>query len=430
MLIMKAIKNERGWMGMAPFLRALLVPFLVLSLMTPVKSYAASCEAPGLAAAGEVLLAAAEKAMVKAMESALKSVFAAATAAATEELLAGLDVMDTALIAMLDWFWNNLYLALQDMTAQLHAGVIDQSLQFSSNYDASDISTIARLSQKVEADAKQLYQPTNQGCQFDTTARYLARGRGAGEAVATGYALDFNRIGNNNINSPAATGKAALQQARWQIYQEKFCDKNTNNGASGCDATAPKANMHVLPSRTIFAKETIDTTNADTQAAVSQLLFNITGYETPDPIMRGALSSAAGLEQRQENREYIAQMDAVGALAYAVIGDRASGQAAPEIRAMRQKAGVMDASETPSAREIRQAVVEQLSDPNYYKELYDSPATIPQKELYLKAYSLLMLYDIIARQEKISNVYAIEAANMLDKIDHSRHSASSSAPLR
>ncbi len=46
--------------------------------------------------------------------------------------------------------------------------------------------------------------------------------------------------------------------------------------------------------------------------------------------------------------------------------------------------------------------------------LYDNPSTIAQKELYLKAYSLVMLYDMISKQEKISNAYAIETAAILE----------------
>ena len=124
-------------------------------------------------------------------------------------------------------------------------------------------------------------------------------------------------------------------------------------------------------------------------------------------------------------------MDAVGALAWSVVADRSPGKPAPEIKAIRQKSGApeMLISDKPSRREIRQAIIEQLWDPNYYKELFDNPNTISQKELYLKAYGLVMLSDMIEKQEKISTAYAIETANMLDRHDHSRQGAVSSAPV-
>ena len=316
------------------------------------------------------------------------------------------------------------------MTKQLAAGIIDETRQILSGEDGSALTNLAREKQLLEADAKKRYQPTPTACQFDTTARYLGRSRQTSGALTTGYALDFNKIGSNEKNSPAATGSGSLQQARWQVYKTKFCDPAANGGKAGCTTPQPTATAAVTPSKTIFAKETIDLSSADTREAVSQLMFNITGYAAPDPVLLGAVPSAVGLQQWQENREYTAQMDAVGALAYSVIADRAPGASAPEIQALRMKGGITDASPTPSAREIRQAVIEQLWDPTYYAELYDSPQTIPQKELYLKAYSLVMLYDLIAKQEKISNVYAIETANMLDKAYKSLRSASAGAPVR
>jgi len=338
--------------------------------------------------------------------------------------------MECAILGQLDWLWEQWLLAFKDMTKQLNSGTIDQTRQFASNYDASLVTRTALRVQKAELEAKKQYQPTNQACQFDTTAKYLGRSAEVSNAVTTGYARDLSKIGNNEKGTPSATGAASLQKSRWSTYQSKFCDNTADHGNAGCTAATPKPNMHIMPSKTIFAKETIDLTDADTRDAVTELLFNITGYEVADPVATTAQVSAVGLQQRQENREYLTQMDAVAALAAFVVAERAPGVQALEVQAMRQKGGVNDASATPSKREIRQAFIEQLQDPSYYQELYDSPGTIQQKEVYLKAYSLVLLYDMIAKQEKISNVYAIETANMLDKFNQSRHNVSASAPLK
>jgi hypothetical protein len=92
--------------------------------------------------------------------------------------------------------------------------------------------------------------------------------------------------------------------------------------------------------------------------------------------------------------------------------------------------GVGNAALNPSVREIRESVIEQLWDPEYYKDLYDNPSTVLQKELYLKAYSLVMLNDIISKQEKISNAYAIETADMLQGMGAGRRVDLSLAPLK
>ncbi len=170
----------------------------------------------------------------------------------------------------------------------------------------------------------------------------------------------------------------------------------------------------------------------------TSLMFNVTGYMVPEPILSTALGTAPGIEQMFLRREYMAQMAAAGSLLYSVVADRAPGQKAPEVQLMRERMGVQStnpletpyASPTPSVREIRQSIIEQLWDPSYYQNLYDNPSTIAQKELYLKAYSLVMLYDMISKQEKISNAYAIETAAILENTEHSRNAFTSQAPVR
>ncbi len=411
---------------------SLVVPCFVL-LLTASPRVFAQCEQPGVAHTAASAVITAERSDVVALVAAVRSSWGADLRVLRR--LMGLDNMNGTFMAKLNWFWAEWYQALRDMTAQLSSGTLNQTQQLSSFNDASNELATALEMQKEKVKAKSRYQPTAQACRFDTAATPLGTSRAIGKALTSGYALDFLKIGNNEKLSIASAGDSGVRAARWKIYQTKFCDPNAENSKnSGCapGSNVATANMDVLPGKTLFSKETIDLSDAnpDTREAVNQMLFNITGYVAPDPLIVTALPSPTGRQQMQVNREYIAQMDAVGALAYSVVGDRAPGQPAPDIQAMRQRMGVMDASATPSTREIRESVVEQLWDPEYYKELYDNPSTIAQKELYLKAYSLVMLYDMIAKQEKISNVYAIETANMLNKLSGSRHSVSRSNPSK
>lgn len=392
----------------------------------------AQCEQPWDPFIGQGILMEVEQADVAIMTETLTSVYDADIEMSQNLVTDKLNTMSETVLKKMDWFWEQWYQAWKDMAKQLASGYNDETRQMGSAQDGSDVTNFARATQQAEADAKKLYQTTNEACKFDSTAPFLSSSKGISDGLVTGYSLDFNKIGNNIKGFPAEAGPPSLQKARWESYAGKFCDADANNGYAGCTAAGTSTkNLHILPSKTIFGKETIDLTNADTQNAVTELIFNITGYTAPDIIQLGSLkTSAVSLQQRQTDREYIAQMDAVGALAYSVIADRAPGKEAPGIQAMRQKNGVQDASDRPSAREIRQAVMEQLWNPNFFTDLNDSPATIGQKDVYLKAYSLVMLYDMISRQEKISNVYAIETANLLDKTDHSRGAVSTSAPLK
>ncbi len=240
----------------------------------------------------------------------------------------------------------------------------------------------------------------------------------------------------------------------------------------------PYANMDAEPSLLLFSQYTIDMFNTTEMAAVNQMIFNVSGYRIPQPMAASVMNTVVGMEETLKRRRYITQMETVNALLYDLIGDRAPGPASPITYTLRTQeygathnpqtdaalqqanAGLlgglwdwiktgfntaaankllsqmntppfymMEASLTPSQRELRQSVVEQLWDPNYYKDLYDNPSTIMQKDVYLKAYSLMLLYQVISKQEKISDVYALETANMLGGT-RTATKAAASAPLQ
>ncbi len=391
----------------------------------------AICEAPGAPNAAASAFDSAQTAQVAAGTLAIQAVVEAETNLARSAIVTYMNTAwDTMMLPRLNQFWEDWEEALKAMTAQLHAGITDQTRQMAAAYDFDNVGESARRIQRAEVTAKKDFTVTDQGCQFDSTAQYLGSAMQTARSTARGYAYDIAKLGNNNKDTAAASGAASLQKSRWDIYVNKFCDGVSNGGNPGCAPGNPMANAHITPSKTLFAKETIDLTDADTREAVSQLTYNISGYAVPDNWSKKVLSSAIGREQRQNNREYLAQMDAVSMLVTSIIGERTPGKPAPTIKAMRVRAGVSDASDTPSEREIRQATIEQLWDPKYFADLSDSPSTIPQKELYLKAYNLYALYKVIEKTEKISNVYAIETANLLDAYDSSRSSGSEFAPLR
>jgi hypothetical protein len=310
--------------------------------------------------------------------------------------------------------WDDWLLALKDMTAQLSGSLNDGTRHLDSLFDSSNETQNERSLQEIEHTAKKQYQTTDEGCRFDTSARYMGSAMRTGQFVSQGMTKDLNTVGNNLKTTPGGKGSATLRQDRWQVYQSTFCDAVSNDGAPGCTSAGTRPNADIQPSKTLFGKETIDMANVDDRHAVQALNYNITGFDIPDPMQPQVLTTPNGKEQRLRNRHYLAQMDAVESLVTSLVGERTPGPASPEIKALRIKLGVTDASDTPSEREIRQSVVEQLWDPNYWVDLGDAPSTTQQKEVYLQAYNLMMLYKVIEKTEKIANAYAIETANMLE----------------
>jgi hypothetical protein len=388
----------------------------------------AFCEVGTSAAAG--VAAAAYAGEIAAATTVLTGVYTATITAEQAVLIGLLEAMETLILNRMKQFWSDWEKAWKDMTAQLHAGVVDQTRQMSNMFDSSNVTQTARTIQRGESQARRQYKPTEQSCRFDTVAGYRATAERTERIVQNVMAKEISDVANSSAGTAAAGGPATFQRSRWQNYQTRFCDNQANAGNAGCTAALPDAGANVMPSRTLFAKETLDTTNPNTAIAISELTYNLTGIEPVQPIPAGALSSSQGKEERQESRSYLAQMDAVSALIGGIVAERTPGQAAPEVADIRTRMGISDASPNPSSREIRQATIEQLWDPNYYVNLTDSPSAVSREEVFLQAYNLMLLYRLIEKTERIANAYAVQTANVLDRKDHGRGGADQSAPVQ
>lgn len=336
------------------------------------------------------------------------------------------------ILAALHEFWDRWGGAWKSMTKQLSAGTALQTLEWGRYNDVENTAKVALEVQKQKLRSKLLYQPTDETCRFDTLAAYMTPSRQISRALENGYEWDIMKEGNNIEGSFGQYGPGNLQEYLWQAYSLYFCDAEAEGGHknSGCDTSGPLATWDVLPSKTIFSRETIHLEDYSKRVTLWQLIYNITGYKVPTPVLKGSLKSPQGMDEMMKRRSYLAQMDAVSALLYHVIAERVPGLEAREVRDLRTHEGGSPATDAASTHEIRQAIVEQLWDPGYYKNLYDNPSTIAQKEIYLKAYNLMMLYDLIAKQERISNVYAIQTSNILQRADISRGSAASGQPVK
>lgn len=396
----------------------------------------AQCEPPATAAAAAAVQAAQGAAVIALSANGstpVGTVNAAvdlSTASARSAVISTMNLEWGLMKAYMNSMWTEWNDSMRKQTAQLHAGQIDQTRQMSSNYDSSQMGEVTRDVQQTELQAKKEYIPTDEGCRFDSMAKNITNTASLSQKVAQGYSADFSKLANNRTGTASADGKAGLTRARFDNYATKFCDGTSNGGNAGCAAGLPMANAHILPGKTLFGNETIDMSNADTRDAINQLLFNITDYTVPDPMQEDVMRSAPGKEARRIGRENMAQMDAVGALAWSLVGERTKGPAAPEVQQLRQMNGAISPSATPSEKEIRTAVVEALWNPKFYVQLSNGSATTGQKELYLKAYSLGLLYKIVEKTEKIANAYAIETSNLLQQYDRSRSSVSAVAPMQ
>ena len=417
---------------------AAFLTLLALAVHTASPAYAI-CEPPGVAAGAAGTAAGTNTAALTAAQTTMMTTGMTTILTTMQTPInLSLEKMEKDIFDSMSKFWESWDTGLRALTAQVSAAGVDQSLKSGQIADAKGVSNAALILQVKEAEAVKDNQPSLASCRYDTIARFSKSSGNRVKGVSNALATDLNKMGSNHKGTPAAGGAAPVQNVRWQNYVTKFCDPNANGKKAGCTQPGTDVGADIQPSKTIFMRDTINLGNKDRLLATQELVMNVTGYKVPDPIDPKVLKKSSGREQRQSNRAYLAKMDAAGALVNTLIAERTPGETSPEIQALRMRLGLTAckgdesdaincASPTPSAKEIRQARIEELRDPNYYSELTDKGSL--QKEVLLDAYNVTLLYNLIERMEKISNIYAIETAGLLNKVDNSRGSSGSSLPV-
>jgi len=314
---------------------------------------------------------------------------------------------------------------LKPLTAQLVSSKLLANVQNAKAQDSKNMQRYELKRQDKHYESIQEYKPSPQDYKFDSKGIYLKIGDKSRRTMSTILSKLFSDIGNNAEGYNTNKGRSSLLAKRWITYQ-KFCDPTSNRGNLGCENTEAdnvnKLNLHIMPSKTIFTNYTMDFENEEyLMEGLKELAFNITGFTNNTSIITDALGGVSGSEKLLNSRTYLAQMDAVNSMIYSIIAERfptPEDENAPDenpVKQVRDALGMTEPSNRPSFYESRQSFIEELRSPEYYLDLIDQPNTIDRKEIYLRAYGLVLLNEMIDKQEKVSNAYAIETANMLQE---------------
>lgn len=319
-----------------------------------------------------------------------------------------------------EWWKQWLDEGIKPMTKQLYSLKVDQSRNLGTTAESENLIRVQREIQVREAESVKKFTPNEYTCNADSTARYMNQAQAASKGAAAGLVTDISSMGMNVRGSGVEAGPASWVNRRWDIYSKTFCNNRDNGGSAGCTTALPDANADTAVAQTLFRKETIDMSNPNNVVAARELVQNLSSARPAELVPPAALNSASGRENILRQRRLQAQMNAVTAAVSGVVGDRvpASGDTATEVVAQRIAAGVpaSEVSNTPSKRELRQAVIDRLWAPEFYRDLGDDPNTVIQKEVYLKAYSNALMYDLIARTEQIAMLLSVQLGNMTDEV--------------
>lgn len=433
-MILKSSYCENKKSGLCSVMRGLAAVTAIAGCLAARPAFA-QCEMPGTTMATAAGIVAADTASLNAQYLApvgvLPLFYEAQIYIAQSVLMNDLKDQEKTILDRMDKFWSDWLQAQKDMTAQLNASQGDGVRQVNNLFDSSGENKNARDMQTFEIQAKKQFEPTSVGCRFDSIAPAVATTSRSAKKISVALTNDSDDLANAKKGTPAAKGPGSVQKDKWDKYTKLFCNPDNNNGKANCPAAGSLMDADVTPSKTIFGKLTIDMSDPNMKVALDTLMTNITGYKPAKPIPKDSLDRPGEIQKRIEQRSYNAQMNTVTSLVHDIEASRLPGEKSDEAQAIRQQMGVTTASDKPSERELRQAVLEQLWDPGYYVGLGDEPSTTVQKQVYLQAYDLMLLYKLVDRMEKISDIYSIQAANTLKKYQgDTRDSGTSAMPMR
>lgn len=183
------------------------------------------------------------------------------------------------LVEFLEDWWVNQYLpAMRNMTAQLHASVIDQSRNIGSMMDSQGLTRAARATQEVELEAKKRNVPNEVTCVAGSHGPAMAGTLTAAQVITQGFKADVDKAGGGAPGTPGADGPESDQKFRFDQYCTFFHNDESNNGVSACPgAPAPDGTIvdGDIDIEGILLADTLDLADNDTYTATLALMRNL-----------------------------------------------------------------------------------------------------------------------------------------------------------
>jgi hypothetical protein len=364
-----------------------------------------------------------------------------------------------ALTALGQWFSttfgrNNVQPALRRLATQLSSAAMYNTYIIGGFIDAKHQLETQRLLQELQIQAHKDYQPSTSFCTFGTAVRSLAHSEAAGRynALAISKRQMARHLGQEGMAGASSGGDD--KTARWKQFSTTYCDPQDNmwNPAnpttSGLANVCPNAtnsdrvNMDIDYTRMIENRRTLDisypnyTNGPDEQDALAlgnNLYGSTVGFRELSP---------ANAASPKYNHQYMAlrSIEAKRSVAEnsynAIVGMKSLGtttnpagtvKTALYLGAVLKDLGIPD-------NEVRQylgldpkssgGTADYMADPSYYAQLeilakkiyqspdfyanlYDTPANIKRKSTALKAIELMLdraIYESQLRQEMAISV--------------------------
>ena len=360
-----------------------------------------------------------------------------------------------------DWYFSTflrdlIIPALQRFNEQMVATAMLQTFSIGTFFDAKHQLETQRLFQELQFEAHKDYQPSKGFCTIGTAVRSIANTESAGRhtALVLSRRQMARHLGNKNVGG--ALDAVEDKKIRWQQFLNHYCDPEDNDWVSGkadtgltvaCGATGPgntdRVNIDIDYTRAIENRRTIDNFGpiwygADHEFDTMALGNNLYGHNLITRDIAGAnvedetfalnylkLRSIAAKRSVAENSfNAIVGMKSLGSTIYTraaegvqthmFLGRILQDLGIPE-REIVDYLGLNSASATISVGNTDLSHYAQLEilakkiyqNPNFYAQLYDTPANVKRKGAALKAIELMLdraIYESQLRQEMAMSV--------------------------
>ena len=320
-----------------------------------------------------------------------------------------------------DWrFWQTELLpAMMMMAEQLSAVGMQQIMMIGSLLDAQELSQTQRLLQEMHARAHKDYHPSVGMCEFGTRVVSLVASDRRGEMDA--YIMAQRSINRmlGNANTLGAGGMHSDMSNRIETFKKHFCDPYDNDNALRRFCPSPGSSSHfnndVDYGRSVAYPWTItadfgDTALTDAERDVMALGNNLYATDTyvrlkPEALRNIPANGIEGLKQAYlDMRSVVAKQSVAENSFNALMAMKQEGTTGSYnflvVYLLELGVPFFEINDYLGEHPSYYAQMEILTkkayqNPNFYTELYDTPANVERKGAAIEAISMIQKFDML-----------------------------------
>lgn len=353
-----------------------------------------------------------------------------------------------------DFFANYLHPAMTRMTEQLSAVAMQQVAIFGTFLDAKHQMETQRLFQKIQARAHKDYHPSVGMCEFTSSVKSLAASERIGEvgSIAMSETLLDRHLGK--AGNAAAAGESEDLRSRIEQYKTNYCNPADNNGNLSllCDQGTPPHNRQnndinfakIIDSASETKINFTDSNITGDEKDVLALAKNLYGHKVfnrppanslkpnssfPDDELRSNYVTAMQ-EAYMDMRAVIAKRSVAENSFNAIVGMKSEGTAGSKefLKALLENLGISAAEankilgENPSYDTQMDVLTKKIyQNPDFYTNLYDTPANVARKQVAMQAIGLMQKFDLfkshLRSEASLSVLLEVAVARMQRKVE-------------